>query len=283
MSFRSSTLGCRRSAERVRPAQPNVVSLRLRTLQPARCGRRALNGGCSHAYTPLTRRTPRSNRSRTTRAACCADRAAGDPPALQRLREFLPRLRGADDAAISLGRARSGTTRSPRSRANMALPAGRASRRTSTTGKVRPLDLPLEERIEDPTFRRAVALMDLGDETELAAHLIAHPDLATQRVFVRGRKLFPQPEPPRLHRRKPDPPRVDASRTRSPSPKSSLKRAAAMRRASMKPCPWSASGRVPREAACRSPSSMGYRLPLRPALAAAALRPPSAVTVTRCS
>src|SRR4051794_1505276 len=94
------------------------------------------------------------------------DRDAGDPPALQRLREFLPRLRGADDAAI----------RSTPLKWNDALTAvareyGFASwpRLKAHLERDRPADdLPLHERIEDEAFRRAIDLMDAGDEAGLA-------------------------------------------------------------------------------------------------------------------
>src|SRR4051812_24721297 len=116
------------------------------------------------------------------------DREAGDPPALQRLREFLPRLRGADDGAIQ----------SADLKWNDALTAvareyGFASwlRLKAHLDDARPdASLPLEERIEDEAFRRAVALMDAGDEAGLAAHISAHPDVATQRVSFEGGNYF---------------------------------------------------------------------------------------------
>ncbi|HEX4737800.1 MAG TPA: ankyrin repeat domain-containing protein [Allosphingosinicella sp.] len=119
------------------------------------------------------------------------DRDAGDPVALQRLREFLPRLRGADDEAIrstdlkwhqalrAIAR-EYGFPSWPRLKAH--LEQGRASDR-----------LPLHDRIEDADFRHAVALMDAGDEAILAAHLATHPEVARARVRFEGLNYFRNP------------------------------------------------------------------------------------------
>jgi hypothetical protein len=119
------------------------------------------------------------------------DRDAGDPVALQRLREFLPRLRAAGDEAIRSADLKwhealraiareYGYPSWPRLKAH--LEQGRASD-----------DLPLHERIEDGAFRRAVALMDAGDQAGLAAHLAAHPDVVHQRVRFEGLNYFRNP------------------------------------------------------------------------------------------
>ena len=119
------------------------------------------------------------------------DRDAGDPVALQRLREFLPRLRAASDETIcstdlkwhEMLRAIAreyGYPSWPRLKAHL--------ERTRACE-----DLPLHERIEDAPFRRAVALIDAGDESALAAHLAAHPDLVRQRVRFDGLNYFRNP------------------------------------------------------------------------------------------
>jgi hypothetical protein len=119
------------------------------------------------------------------------DRDAGDPVALQRLREFLPRLRGAGDEAIRSAELKwsealravareYGFPSWPRLKAH--LEQDRVSE-----------DLPLHERIEDPAFRRAVALMDAGEEAGLAAHLAAYPDVAHRRVRFEGLNYFRNP------------------------------------------------------------------------------------------
>jgi peptide-methionine (S)-S-oxide reductase len=53
--------------------------------------------------------------------------------------------------------------------------------------------LPHHERIADPDFRRAVALIDAGDAEGLAAHLAAHPGLAARRVAFEGEDYFTNP------------------------------------------------------------------------------------------
>jgi hypothetical protein len=52
---------------------------------------------------------------------------------------------------------------------------------------------PQHERIDDPTFRRAVALIDAGDVEELVAWLDAHPNLLTQRVRFEEGGYFGEP------------------------------------------------------------------------------------------
>ena len=55
------------------------------------------------------------------------------------------------------------------------------------------LNLPHHERIEDPTFRRAVDLLDVGDVSGLRDHLRRHPSLAKQRVQFEGGNYFRNP------------------------------------------------------------------------------------------
>jgi len=122
-----------------------------------------------------------------------AAHAARDPATLQRIREFHPRFREADDAAIGaaafqlsdaqLAIAREyGFASWPRLKAHIEHPT-LADR----------LDLPPHERIEDPAFRRAVELLDAGDAEGLRAHLAAHPGLARQRVLLEGGNYFRNP------------------------------------------------------------------------------------------
>jgi hypothetical protein len=109
---------------------------------------------------------------------------------LQRLREFLPRLRGAGDEAIRsadlkwsdalLAVAREyGFASWPRLKAHLERGTGE--------------EPPPQDRIEDEAFRRAVALMDAGDEAGLAAHLAAHPEVARGRVRFEGMNYFRDP------------------------------------------------------------------------------------------
>ena len=52
---------------------------------------------------------------------------------------------------------------------------------------------PHHDRIEDPDFRRAVALIDAGDVTGLTAWLDAHPGLVTRRVRFEEGGYFGEP------------------------------------------------------------------------------------------
>jgi len=120
------------------------------------------------------------------------DRAAADPQACQRLREFHPRLAEATDPAIAaadLGWSDALLT--------IAREYGFASwprLKARVEGPSRPGEwVPHHERIEDPVFRRAVELIDDGDAAGLAAHLAAHPGLATCRVAFEGGNYFRNP------------------------------------------------------------------------------------------
>src|SRR6476469_6230805 len=102
------------------------------------------------------------------------DRAAGDPPALQRLREFLPRLRGASDKAISSAELKWNDALTAIAREHGFASWPRLKAHLDRAGA--PVAaIPLEQRIEDRAFRTAVALMDAGDEAGLTAQLAAHP------------------------------------------------------------------------------------------------------------
>jgi ankyrin repeat protein len=53
--------------------------------------------------------------------------------------------------------------------------------------------LPHHERIDDLVFRRAVDLIDAGDESALRAYLNEHPSLVHQHVLFEGDNYFRQP------------------------------------------------------------------------------------------
>jgi ankyrin repeat protein len=119
------------------------------------------------------------------------DHEGRDPAALQRLREFLPRLHDADDDAITLATLKwndalfaiareYGFDTWPKLKAHL-------------EGERSTIARPLHEQIEDELFRRAADLMDQGDEAALAAHLAAHPDLARERVHFEGLNYFRNP------------------------------------------------------------------------------------------
>jgi tetratricopeptide (TPR) repeat protein len=137
---------------------------------------------------------PRAGLDRFRKAAMrlLRDRAAGDPAACQRLREFHPRLAGADDTAIAAAPLKwndalftiareYGFASWPRLKARVEGPEGTDA------------SLPHHERIADPEFRRAVALIDDGDAEGLAAHLAAFPGLAERRMTFEGGNYFRNP------------------------------------------------------------------------------------------
>ena len=119
--------------------------------------------------------------------------AGSDPGAAQRLREFHPSFLAASDAEIfraplKLSDAHLAIAREhgfpswPRLKSHIAHPEP-ANR----------LDLPHHERIEDPVFRYAVDLLDLGDVPGLRAHLKQHPGILHQRVTFEGGNYFRNP------------------------------------------------------------------------------------------
>lgn len=118
--------------------------------------------------------------------------ASADPSACQRMREFHPRFADADDAAIAAARpgwsdglfaiAREYGFRSwPRLKAHVDGPRAADGER------------PLHDRIADPVFREAVALIDDGDVAGLASHLDAHPGLVHRHVAFEGLNYFRRP------------------------------------------------------------------------------------------
>lgn len=119
--------------------------------------------------------------------------AARHLDAAQRIREFHPRFQGAADAEIfaatfSLADAQLTIAREhgfpnwPRLKAGVEGP-DRATQQ----------NLPHHERIADPLFRRAVDLLDAGDEAGMRALLRQHPALAHQRVVFDGANYFRNP------------------------------------------------------------------------------------------
>ena len=119
-----------------------------------------------------------------------ADRLAGKPVILQRIREFHPRFQGSSDAQVQAARftlsdaylalAREyGFASWARLRAHVASPTD--------------LDRPQHERITDPVFRLAVDLVDDADTEGLNAYLSEHPTLVRQRVKLEGGNYFTNP------------------------------------------------------------------------------------------
>jgi len=110
----------------------------------------------------------------------------------QRIREFHPRFHNSTDAQISLAKF---------TLADAQLVIAREygfatwARLKSYVEKSDHADLnrPHHERIEDPVFRCAVDLLDMGDTNGLRAHLANHPGLVHQRVVFEGGNYFTNP------------------------------------------------------------------------------------------
>ncbi|HUD64707.1 MAG TPA: ankyrin repeat domain-containing protein, partial [Candidatus Sulfotelmatobacter sp.] len=121
------------------------------------------------------------------------ERAAHSPGAAQRIREFHPRFRRSADAEIfdahlSLSDAQLTVAR------EYGFPSwARLKRHIEKPTVSDRLDLPHQQRIENPTFRRAVELVDKGDVAGLQAHLNQHPDLVHQHVVFEGGNYFQNP------------------------------------------------------------------------------------------
>jgi hypothetical protein len=117
---------------------------------------------------------------------------AGTLEACQRLREFHPRFNTASDAAIAAA---------PLTVSDAQLAIAReygfatwARLRGHVARPDRPnLDRPHHERIDDAVFRRAIDLLDDGDETGLRIYLARHPALVHQRVLFEGGNYFRNP------------------------------------------------------------------------------------------
>lgn len=117
--------------------------------------------------------------------------ASHDRRVAQRIREFHPRFSAASDAQIfsaalklsdaQLAIAREHGFRSwARLKAHVESPTER-------------FDLPHHQRIEDPVFRHAVDLLDLGDAAGLREQLRRHPNLVRQQVEFEGGNYFRTP------------------------------------------------------------------------------------------
>jgi hypothetical protein len=119
--------------------------------------------------------------------------AAHDPAAAQRLREFHPRFRTATDAAIFDAHLKLSDAQLAIARESGFPSWARLKKHIEKPTLAGDLDLPHHERIEDPTFRRAVELLDAGDAVGLREYLKQHPKLTRQHVFFEGGNYFRDP------------------------------------------------------------------------------------------
>jgi hypothetical protein len=129
----------------------------------------------------------------------------------QLIREFHPRFKGTPDETIFATKLKLSDAQLAIAREHGFPSWARLKRRIEKPVPADRLDLPHHERIEDPIFRRAVELLDAGDEAGLRAHLRQHPKLARQRVAFEGMNYFHNPsllefiaENPIRHNRMPE-------------------------------------------------------------------------------
>jgi len=115
------------------------------------------------------------------------------PEAAQRIREFHPRWSKATDAEIFAAKLKLSDAQLTIARESGFASWARLKRRIEKPTPADRLDLPHHERIEDPLFRRAVALLDAGDVAGLRVHLEEHPELARRRVVFEGGNYFRNP------------------------------------------------------------------------------------------
>jgi len=111
----------------------------------------------------------------------------------QLIREFHPHFSAATDAQIFAAKIKLSDAQLTIAREYGFATWARLKARIERPAIADRLDLPHQERIEDPVFRCAVDLMDAGDEAGLRAHLRLHPQLARQRVRFEGGNYFRNP------------------------------------------------------------------------------------------
>ena len=121
------------------------------------------------------------------------DHAAHDPAAAQRMREFHPRFADFTDAEIFAAPLRLADAQLTIARESGFPSWARLKRRVEKPAPSDQLSLPHHERIDDPTFRHAVDLLDSGDIGGLRSFLEQHPGLVHQRVVFEGGNYFRNP------------------------------------------------------------------------------------------
>lgn len=112
--------------------------------------------------------------------------------ALQRIREFHPRLHGRSDDEVAAAELKLADAQLTIAR-EYGFPSWPKLKSFVERGDARALDLAAHERIDDPEFRRAVDLMDAGDVEGLRERLRRNPGLVRQRVTLPGGNYFQHP------------------------------------------------------------------------------------------
>lgn len=121
------------------------------------------------------------------------DHATHDLAAAQRIREFHPRFADSSDITIFAASLRLADAQLTIARESGFPSWARLKRRVEKPAPSDQLSLPHHERIEDPTFRHAVDLLDSGDVAGLSSLLKRHPQLVHQRVVFEGGNYFRNP------------------------------------------------------------------------------------------
>ena len=119
--------------------------------------------------------------------------ATHDPAAAQRIREFHPRWANAADGEIFSATFRLADAQLAIAREYGFASWARLKRRVEQPTRADDVRLRHQERIEDPTFRRAVHFIDAGDAEQLRGLLKQHPNLVRQRVEFEGGNYFRNP------------------------------------------------------------------------------------------
>jgi hypothetical protein len=119
--------------------------------------------------------------------------AAGHRGVAQRIREFHPRFRAANDAEIFAAVLKLSDAQLAIAREHGFRSWTRLKEHVASPELASRLFIPHHERIDDPVFRRAVDLIDGGDATGLRLHLKQHPKLARQRIDFEGWNYFHHP------------------------------------------------------------------------------------------
>jgi hypothetical protein len=119
--------------------------------------------------------------------------ASRDPQAAQRIREFHPKFSGSTDVAIFDAPLKLSDGQLTIARERGFASWTRLKRHIEKPTQADNLTLPPHQRIEDPTLRRAVELLDAGDVEALRAHLNNHPNLVHQHVLLEGGNYFQNP------------------------------------------------------------------------------------------
>lgn len=114
------------------------------------------------------------------------------PQVLQRLREFHPRMRGLTAAEIAAAPLKLSDAYLALAR-EYGFPSWPKLKAFIERDNPGILNLPAQERITDPNFRKAVDLIDAGDQAALRTHLERHPHLIRQRVALYGGNYFQTP------------------------------------------------------------------------------------------